>query len=54
LIPQGLAIELTPSVEKKMKQQLKSKDKHNRELIENRHKIAEDLSGKTLKFSLKT
>jgi len=54
LFPQGLAVELTPSVEKKMKQELKSQDKHNRELIENRHKISEELNGKKLNFTLKT
>ncbi len=54
LFPQGLAVELTPSVEKKMKRELKSQDKHNRELIENRHKISEELNGKKLNFTLKT
>ncbi len=54
LFPQGLAVELTPAVEKQMKQQLRSEDKHKRELIENRHKITEELNGKELSFFLKT
>ena len=54
LFPQWLAVELTHATEKKMKQELKSQDKHNRELIEDRHKISEDLNGKTLNFRLKT
>lgn len=54
LFPQGLAVELTPAVEKKMKQQLKTQDKHNRALIEDRHKISEELNGKILNFTLKT
>ncbi len=54
LFPQWLAVELTPTVEKKMKQNLKIQDKHNRELIENRYKIAEELNWKSLNFTLKT
>lgn len=53
LLPQGKAIELTPAAEKKLKEQLKREDKHNRELIENRHKIAEQLNWKVLDFKLK-
>ena len=39
---------------KKIKRKIKKEDKHNRELIENRHKIAEELNWKTLDFKLKT
>ena len=54
LIPQGKAIELTPDAEKKLKEKLKKEDKHIRELIENRHKISEQLNWKKLDFKLKT
>ena len=54
LLPQGKAIELTPQAEKEYKAKLKREDKHNRELIENRHKIADELNWKTLDFKLKT
>ena len=54
LLPQGKAIELTPDAERKLKEKLKREDKHNRELIENRHKIAEELNWKILDFKLKT
>jgi len=54
LIPQGKAVELTLAEEEKLKEKLKREDKHNRELIENRHKIAEELNWKILDFKLKT
>jgi large subunit ribosomal protein L9 len=54
LIPEWKAVELTPQAEKKLKEQLKSEDKRQRELIENRHKISEELNWKTLTFKLKT
>lgn len=54
LFPQGLAIELTPEAEKKHKEKLKKEQKHKMELIENRHKISEELNWKTLEFTLKT
>lgn len=54
LIPQWKAIELTPALEKKYNQEKKSQDKHNRELLENRHKISEELNWKILDFKLKT
>lgn len=54
LFPQWLAIELTPQREKQMKSELKNKDKHNRDLIANRHAIAETLNNQILHFSLKT
>ena len=54
LIPQGKAVELTPALEKKYNQEKKSQDKHNRELIENRHNIAEELNWKKINFKLKT
>jgi len=44
LFPKGLAIELTPEKEKKHKEKLKREDKHIRELIENRHNIADKLT----------
>jgi large subunit ribosomal protein L9 len=44
LIPQGKAVELTPAVEKKMNEKLKAEDKHNRALVEDRHKIADNLN----------
>ena len=54
LFPKGLAIELTPQEEKKYKEKLKRQDKHLRELIENRHNIAEKLTWWKLEFSLKS
>jgi large subunit ribosomal protein L9 len=54
LFPKWLAVELTPTEEKKLKEKLKKEDKHNRELIENRHKIANELNWKKLNFFLKT
>ena len=54
LLPQGLAIELTNAEEKKYKERLKREDKHIRELIENRHNIAEQLNWKKIEFSLKS
>ena len=54
LLPQGKAVELTPAEEKKLNEKLKREDKHNRELIENRHKIAEELNWKVLDFKLRT
>lgn len=54
LIPQWKAIELTSSLESKLNQEKKSQDKHNRNLLENRHKIVEELNGKILTFQLKT
>jgi len=54
LFPQKLAIELTPEAEKKHKEQLKKENTHRRNLIENRHKISEELTGKRISFSLKS
>jgi len=54
LIPQWKAIELTPQAEKEYREKLKKEDKHNRELIENRHKIAEQLNWQILNFKLKS
>jgi large subunit ribosomal protein L9 len=54
LLPQWKAVELTLDAEKKHNEKLKKEDKHNRELIENRHKIAEQLNWKVLDFKLKT
>ncbi|MCH2188753.1 50S ribosomal protein L9, partial [Candidatus Gracilibacteria bacterium] len=54
LFPQKLAIELTPEKEKQYKNKLKKQDEHRRNLIENRHAIAEKLQGKHMTFALKT
>ena len=50
LFPKWFAIELTPAEEKKHKEKLKKEDAHIRELIENRHKIAESLNWKKIDF----
>jgi len=44
LFPKKLAVELTEKVEKQMKDKIKKEDSHRRELIENRHNIAEKLN----------
>ena len=54
LFPKNLAVELTPAVEKKFKDQLKKDDAHRRESLENRHNITELLDGKVFHFSLRT
>ncbi len=54
LIPQWLAIELTPEAEKKYRDKIKKDEKHRMELIENRHIISESLNHKKLDFVLKT
>jgi len=54
LFPKKLAVELTEKVEKQMKDKIKKEDSHRRELIENRHNIAEKLNWKKLEFKLKT
>ncbi len=54
LFPKKLAIELTPKAEKEYMEKLKREDAHRRELIENRHKIVEDINNKNLEFKLKT
>jgi len=54
LFPKKLAVELTPEKEKEFKQKLQKEDSHRRELIENRHNIAETLNHKKLDFKLKT
>lgn len=53
LFPKGLAIELTPEEEKKYKEKIKKDDFYKRWLVENRHKLVEELNWKTLTFSLK-
>lgn len=53
LFPKKLAVELTPEVEKNMKDKQKKDDAHRRELLENRHEIANSLTGKKLNFKLK-
>jgi len=52
LFPKWFAVELTPDEEKKHKEKLKREDKHIRELISNRHDIAEKLTWGKLEFSL--
>jgi ribosomal protein L9 len=37
-----------------MNEKLKAEDKHNRALVEDRHKIADNLNWKTLDFKLRT
>jgi ribosomal protein L9 len=54
LFPKKLAVELTPSEEKKYLEKIKREDNHIRSLIEDRHKIAESLNNKTLDFTLKS
>ena len=54
LLPKWLAVRLTPEVEKNLKDKSKREETHKRELIENRHDIAEKLNLKSLEFSLKT
>ena len=54
LFPKKLATELTPEVEKSMKNKQKKDDAHRRELLENRHNIAEGLTWKKLVFKLRT
>jgi len=54
LFPKKLAIELTPEAEKQHKDKLAKQEAHKRDLIENRHHIAEDLTNKELYFKLKT
>jgi ribosomal protein L9 len=44
LFPKNLAIELTPQAEKEHKAKLQREEKHRMELINNRHKIAEELT----------
>lgn len=54
LIPQGLAIELTPEVEKQHKEKLRRDEKHRQMLIEDRHKISEKLNWQKIDFVAKT
>ena len=54
LFPKKLAVELTPDAEKKHLEKLKREDAHRRELIENRHKIVENLNNKVFEFVLKS
>jgi ribosomal protein L9 len=44
LFPKKLAIELTPKAEKEYMEKLKKQEAHRRELIENRHKIVEQIN----------
>lgn len=54
LFPKKLAIELTSKAEKEYKDRLKKEEKHKMDLIENRHKIVEELNNKRFSFFLKT
>lgn len=54
LFPKKLAVELTPATEKAHKDKLKREDNHKRQLIENRHKIAETLNWTKFEFKLRT
>ncbi len=53
LIPKKLAKKLTPQEEKKLLQDLKKQEAQRVQLLENRHKIVEQLNGNSLKFSAK-
>jgi hypothetical protein len=44
LLPQGLAVELTPEVEKQYKEKQKKEEKHRQMLIEDRHNIVEKIN----------
>ena len=54
LFPKKLAKELTPELEKELQEEKLREEKHKRELIENRHKIAETLNNQKFIFKLKT
>lgn len=54
LFPKWLAIELTPQAEKEHKEKMKREDAHKRWLIENRHRISDELNWQKLEFVLKT
>lgn len=54
LIPQWLAIELTEKVEKEYKEKQKKEEKHRQLLIENRHKIVDELNGEKFEFIMKS
>ena len=54
LFPAWYAVEATPDVLKKVKQQGKKEDMHIRELIEKRHEIVESLNWKKINFLLRT
>jgi ribosomal protein L9 len=49
-----LAIELTPKAEKEYKDKIKREEIHKRGLIEDRHRISNELNGQKLEFILKT
>lgn len=54
LLPQWLAIELTPEVEKQHKEKIRKEEKHRQMLIEDRHKIVEQLNMQKFEFVLKS
>lgn len=54
LFPKWLAIELTPKAEKEYKDKIKREEIHKRGLIEDRHRISNELNGQKLEFILKT
>lgn len=53
LIPQWLAVELTPEVERQHKEKQKKEEKHRQMLIEDRHKIVEILNWQKFDFLMK-
>lgn len=53
LIPQWLAVEYTPAVEKKHLESQKKEERRRMGLIENRHALVEELNWQRLEFSLK-
>ena len=54
LLPQGLAVELTPEVEKQYKEKQKKEEKHRQMLIEDRHNIVEKINWQKFDFKVKT
>ncbi len=53
LFPKNLAVKLTDKVEEEMIEKNKRNENHRRELLENRHCIAEKLNNQKLNFKLK-
>ena len=53
LFPKKLATPLSPESEKQMKNKINRDENHRRELVENKHNIAEELNHKKLNFKLK-
>ena len=54
LIPKNLAKRLTPDEEKKLNDQTKKQEAQRRNLVENKHRVVEELNLKKLVFKAKT